>query len=176
MECKVFYPGPWGGHNWQAMAFNPNKNLVFIPSRELSFIYGRDENFETNTIQYVGGPENSKIQSFKFDKKQWNTGTAGLPGSQENNRMTSLDSVASAIELKNGKLIAWDPVQKKEIWSYDHETPWNSGVLSTDDLVFQGDPKGLFRAHDINTGSVIWDYDLKSGIIAPPIKTDPSNA
>ena len=166
---KEIFPGPWGGHNWQAMAFNPNKNLVFIPSRELSFIYGRDENFETNTIQYVEGPENTKIQTFKFDKKQWNTGTAGLPGSPENNRMTSLDSVASAIELKNGKLIAWDPVQKKEVWSYDHETPWNSGVLSTDDLVFQGDPKGLFRAHDINTGSVIWEYDLKSGIIAPPI-------
>ena len=65
---KEIFPGPWGGHNWQAMAFNPNKNLVFIPSRELSFIYGRDENFETNTIQYVEGPENTKIQTFQVQR------------------------------------------------------------------------------------------------------------
>ena len=33
-ENVEIYPGPFGGHNWQAMAYNPNSGLVYIPARE----------------------------------------------------------------------------------------------------------------------------------------------
>ncbi|MEK9613547.1 MAG: hypothetical protein VW080_06440, partial [Flavobacteriaceae bacterium] len=92
--------------------------------------------------------------------------TSGLPGSYLNDRQTINDST---VELKNGKLIAWDPLKKKEIWAYNHKTAWNSGVLSTKDMVFQGDAFGILRAHDVTNGNVIWEFDIKSGIIAPPI-------
>ena len=160
------YPSPWGGHNWQAMAFNTEKNLVFIPARELSMIYGKDDSFNLKQLNINSPEKNTKKVFYGFDKKQWNTGTANLPGSYSNDRETIMDST---VQLKNGKLIAWDPTQKKEIWSFNHKTPWNSGVLSTKDLVFQGDAFGVLRAHDAINGKVIWEFNLKSGIIAPPI-------
>jgi quinohemoprotein ethanol dehydrogenase len=159
------YPGPWGGHNWQAMAFNPQEKLVFIPARELSMVYGKDDFFNLKQFNTNSSSENKKI-TYSFDKKQWNTGTSGLPGSDLNDRETIMDST---VELKNGKLIAWDPLKKKEIWAYNHKTAWNSGVLSTKDMVFQGDAFGILRAHDVTNGNVIWEFDIKSGIIAPPI-------
>tara|TARA_A100001015_G_scaffold5313_1_gene6720 strand:- start:456 stop:2660 length:2205 start_codon:yes stop_codon:yes gene_type:complete len=160
------YPGPWGGHNWQAMAFNETKNLVFIPARELSMVYGKDDFFELMQSNKSLISEGKKSISYGFDKKQWNTGTSGLPGTFENERETIMDST---VKLKNGKLIAWDPIQQIEKWSYNHSTAWNSGVLSTKDMVFQADAFGNLRAHDVLNGNVLWEYDLKSGIIAPPI-------
>ena len=41
-----------------------------------------------------------------------------------------------------GALIAWDPINQKEAWSVKHATTWNAGVLTTDDLVFQGTAEG----------------------------------
>ena len=160
------YPGPWGGHNWQSMAYNSEKNLVYIPARELSMIYGKDDSFDFKQLSSNSPDQSKKKITYGFDKKQWNTGTADLPGSYSNNRETVMDST---VKLKNGKLIAWDPTEKKEIWSYNHKTPWNSGVLSTKDLVFQGDAFGVLRAHDAVDGKIMWEFNLKSGIIAPPI-------
>jgi hypothetical protein len=42
-----------------------------------------------------------------------------------------------------GRLIAWDPVQKKEAWHVDYKAPWNGGTLTTaGNLVFQGTADG----------------------------------
>ena len=36
-------------------------------------------------------------------------------------------------------------------------------------MVFQGDAFGVLRAHDAVDGKIMWEFNLKSGIIAPPI-------
>ncbi len=67
-----------------------------------------------------------------------------------------------------GKLIAWDPVLQKEVWNIRQPSTWNGGVLSTRDLVFQGDAEGVFKAFDAVSGEELWSYPLGTGIMAAP--------
>jgi quinohemoprotein ethanol dehydrogenase len=60
-------------------------------------------------------------------------------------------------------------VAGKEVWRSPGASIWDAGVLTTTDLVFQGNAQGLFRAYDAKTGKQLWEVDLKSGIIAPPV-------
>ncbi len=139
---KLVAPSPIGGHNWQAMAYNPVTKLVYIPSREWAYPHGNDPNF-------------------KYDPKTWNTGSAPNP----NNKMLD-DPKAHKVE---GRLIAWDPALGKEVWRSPGASVWDAGVLTTSDLVFQGNAQGKFSAYDAKTGQKLWETDLKSGIIAPPV-------
>jgi len=139
---EQLYPGPIGGHNWQPMAFNPKMNLVYIPVREASMTYGNKKNFV-------------------YDKDHWSLGVGNNPDNPTNKDQKFAKSF--------GKLVAWDPVQNKEVWSKIEKTTWNSGVLTTSDLVFQGNAEGDFNALDAKTGQVLWTKNLGTGIIAPPI-------
>jgi quinohemoprotein ethanol dehydrogenase len=139
---EQIYPSPFGGHNWQPMSYNPKTNLVYIPAREQSWNYGNQQNFV-------------------YDKDHWSLGTGSNPANPTHKDPKFAKSF--------GKLIAWDPVQNKEVWSKIEKTTWNSGVLSTSDLVFQGNAEGDFNALDAKTGQVLWTKNLGTGIIAPPI-------
>jgi quinohemoprotein ethanol dehydrogenase len=35
----LIFPSPYGGHNWQPMAFSPKTGLVYIPARELGWVW-----------------------------------------------------------------------------------------------------------------------------------------
>jgi len=39
-------PGPYGGHNWHPMSYNPGTGLVYIPAQENWFGYGQPASFE----------------------------------------------------------------------------------------------------------------------------------
>ena len=143
---EQIYPSPYGAHNWQPMAFNPKTKLVYIPAREQSMMYGNE-------------------QDFVYDKDYWSLGIGiGVGGNPAN--PTNMDP---KFPKSFGKLIAWDPVQNKEVWSKVEKTVWNSGVLTTSDLVFQGNAEGDFNALDARTGQVLWTKNLGTGIVAPPI-------
>ena len=143
---EQIYPSPYGAHNWQPMAFNPKTKLVYIPAREQSMMYGNE-------------------QDFVYDKDYWSLGIGiGVGGNPAN--PTNMDP---KFPKSFGKLIAWDPVQNKEVWSKIEKTTWNSGVLTTSDLVFQGNAEGDFNALDARTGQVLWTKNLGTGIVAPPI-------
>jgi quinohemoprotein ethanol dehydrogenase len=139
---KLVAPSPIGGHNWQAMAYNPVTKLVYIPSREWAYPHGNQADF-------------------KYDPNTWNTGSAPNP----NNKMLD-DPKAHKVE---GRLIAWDPSTGKEVWRSPGASVWDAGVLTTTDLVFQGNAQGKFSAYEAKTGKKLWETDLKSGIIAPPV-------
>src|SRR5690606_17583453 len=137
-------PAAGGGHNWQPMAFNPKTGLVYIPAREEGMFYGQPKNWE-----------------YHNDSRTWNTATG-----YDSDNKTHVDSLAGR---NFGKLIAWDPIEQKEEWSVWQKSSWNAGVLTTDDLVFQGNAEGEFSAYDALTGDKLWSYPLQTGIIAPPI-------
>jgi PQQ-dependent dehydrogenase (methanol/ethanol family) len=72
------------------------------------------------------------------------------------------------VEAKS-RLIAWDPVGRKERWHVDGHPAMNGGVLTTSGgLVFQGTAGGKFNAYDARTGKPLWSFDTHSIIEAGP--------
>jgi len=68
-----------------------------------------------------------------------------------------------------GRLIAWDPVQQKEVWRVEHVSPWNGGTLATaGNLVFQGTADGRFVAYHAKTGEKLWETATGTGVVAGP--------
>ena len=143
----VALPSGHGAHNWQPMAFSPKTNLVYIPAQEVPMAYQSDAPF----VGREGG---------------WNLGVNLAINTLPDDK-AGLKAVRAILK---GYLIAWDPIQQKEIWRVDHGGPWNGGVLATaGDLVFQGNAKGEFNAFAAASGKKLWSFDSKIGIVAPPI-------
>jgi quinohemoprotein ethanol dehydrogenase len=141
---SVIAPHPIGGHNWHPMAYNKTTGLVYIPAQESSNMYGQQKDWE-----------------FVDDARTWNTATSYNPENPVHS-----DSLANQW---NGKLIAWDPVNQKEVWSVNQKSFWNAGILTTEELVFQGAGEGDFVIYDAKNGEKLWHFPLQTGIVAPPI-------
>ena len=135
-------PGPWGGHSWHAMSFNPNTGLAYIPAIHQGFIY-TDEGIE--------------IATWQSEAFEGGTGVnLGAPGEEPRNYPASL--------------MAWDPVAQKEAWSVPQDITPNAGTLTTaGNLLFQGRADGMFLAYDARTGEELWKFNTGLGIAAPPI-------
>ena len=155
-EVQMTKPAPFGGHNWQPMSYSQETGLVYIPAMENVAPYSHPEKFVYNKGNH------------------WNLGlNDGMGEKGLEDPRDSVDSklvMAVMTHLLRGKLIAWDPIEQKEVWRVDHDTMWNGGVLSTkSNLVFQGTGSGKFVAYSAITGEELWSSDAKNGIIAPPI-------
>ena len=69
-----------------------------------------------------------------------------------------------------GELFAWDPVNRRKVWSLRERFPVGSGALATaGDLVFYGTMDRWFKALDARTGKVLWRFRTGSGIVGQPI-------
>lgn len=143
----LIMPSPFGGHNWHPMAYNPTTRLVYLPTQDVPFVHADDPNFQ-------------------FSESSWNTGTdfefAAAPDDPA--------ALAELMKMVRGQLIAWDPVEQREVWRYQHAGPWNGGVLATaGDLIFQGSLIGEFAAYDASSGERVWQFPAQTGIAAAPI-------
>jgi len=140
-------PGPLGAHNWHPMSYSKDTGLVYIPAQEAPWVYGDADGYE-------------------YKEGVWNTGTdftlAMLPSDK-----ATFKALKSMLK---GRLLAWDPVAQEEVWSFEHNGPWNGGILSTGgNLVFQGTNDAHFAAYDAKTGEQKWKYFTQTGIGAAPI-------
>lgn len=141
-DVEIF-PSVFGGHNWQPMAYNPQTRLVYIPAQETSMIFTHDPDWK-----FVEAPGKQNVGII------W-----GGKGPKDKVLRDSLAPDPNPV----GRLIAWDPVNQKEVW-------WNGGVLTTDGgLVFQGGGDGHFVAYDAENGDKLWEIDLGTGIMAAPM-------
>jgi hypothetical protein len=69
-----------------------------------------------------------------------------------------------------GYLLAWDPVNQKEVWRVNYLGPWNSGVLTTaGNLVVQGNAAGDFAAYRADNGQKLWSMSAQTPVIAAPV-------
>jgi PQQ-dependent dehydrogenase (methanol/ethanol family) len=69
-----------------------------------------------------------------------------------------------------GELTAWDPVERKEVWTIKERFPvWSGTVVTAGDVVFYGTMDGWFKALDARTGAELWRFKTGSGIIGQPI-------
>lgn len=135
-------PGANGAHSWQAMSYNPNTGLAYIPALHEGFIY-TDESIDLETwksVEFVGG-----------------TGVRLHPPQEQPRKYPA-------------SLIAWDPVNQEEVWTVPQDDFWNGGTLTTaGNLVFQGRTDGVLVAYHAETGDIVWEFDAGLGISAPPI-------
>jgi quinohemoprotein ethanol dehydrogenase len=142
-EGKLVYPGPFGGHNWHPMSFNPDTGLVYIPTQDMASYFEID-------------------RAWRFRPGALNTGL-------------STDFFARSVDPDAGitvvgSLLAWDPVEGREVWRVEHGGAWNGGTLTTaGNLVFQGTADGRFVAYRADDGTRLWEIPAGTGVMAAPI-------
>jgi quinohemoprotein ethanol dehydrogenase len=138
-------PGALGMHNWHPMAYNPESGFVYIP-------------VQISTAVYAGPKE------FKLNLRGTNTGTdftagaalANQPGAPPRGNIESY-------------ILAWDPINAKEVWRVKNEIYGSSGILATSgNLIFSGNHKGEFNAYNATTGAKLWTATTQARIVAAP--------
>jgi quinohemoprotein ethanol dehydrogenase len=91
-----------------------------------------------------------------------------LPGTW-NRGVTSSHGIPTGV-LPSGHLLAWDPVEQREIWRVPYDDMANGGTLSTaGNLVFQGTADGRFLAYRADDGETLWETRTGSAILAAPV-------
>jgi len=69
-----------------------------------------------------------------------------------------------------GYLLAWDPLNQKEVWRANYLGPWNGGVLTTaGNLVIQGNAAGYLSAYRADTGEKLWSMSAQTAVMAAPV-------
>jgi len=96
--------------------------------------------------------------AFEYRPGQFNTGT-------------DMNVFALSVrETVSGHLLAWDPVEQREVWRHQYALPWNGGTLTTaGNLVFQGTADGRLVAYRASDGEQLWEAHAGTGVIAAPI-------
>jgi quinohemoprotein ethanol dehydrogenase len=141
-EPKFIKPSPYGVHSWPPMSFHPGTGLVYLPVRDMGSVFGANADWE-------------------FQPGYWNTGLDTVAFS------TSAVDVDLSIEAF---LLAWDPVQRREVWRVPHVTAFNGGTLSTaGNLVFEGSADGRFVAYRATDGKKLWESPVGTGVMAGPV-------
>ncbi len=146
-QVAAVAPAWTGGHNWHPMSYSTSTGLVYLPAQETAFPYLGDDKQTYSSIATNLGVDVS---------------AASFPDNQI--------MIALAQQSTTGMLLAWDPIQQKEVWRAQHRGAWNGGVLATaGGLVFQGSAAGFFNAYDADTGAELWQVSAQTGIVAAPI-------
>ena len=141
-------PAPLGAHNWHPMAYSPDTGLIYIPAQDIPFVYGTDENFS-------------------FRPGLWNIGVDPLYASFAEQ---TPEVQAELVKSIKGQIIAWNPVERREVWRVQHGLLWNGGMLATaGNLVFQGNSVGDFAAYTADSGEKLWSTPAQTGIVASPV-------
>ena len=146
-DAPPVVPGPAGAHSWHPMSYSPLTGLVYIPVNEVGFNFKSADDFEFRR----------QAPNYGIDMR-----AAGMPQDPKIKRAI-LDTIG-------GKLVAWDPIQQKQVWAVNRPGPWNGGTLSTaGNLVFEGTAGGRFEAYRADTGAKLWSFDAQTGVIAGPV-------
>jgi alcohol dehydrogenase (cytochrome c) len=135
-----FCPGSHGGKNWPPAAFSPVTRMIYIPANNglCSSNMGVD-------VKYTPG------RAF-----------VGIGGSQP--------FVAPGVD-HIGEVQAWNVDTGKKVWTHawDRSPDWGSMLVTAGGVVFTGGTSDR-RVHalDATTGTLLWEYPVSSGILAPP--------
>ncbi len=148
-------PSSHGGHNWMPMAYNPKAGLVYIPGVKQAGPYSNlavsDYDANDNVMSSWDGVASMAVR-FYLDAVYDSNPAAPQPGTA------------------GGELIAYDPVKQERAWSIPMPSLYNGGVLATaSDLILQGNAQGEFVIRDAYTGESLWQFDVRSGVLAPPV-------
>jgi quinohemoprotein ethanol dehydrogenase len=145
--AKLVVPSFLGAHNWQPMSFHPGTGLVYLPAQETAA-----------QLEAQAEP------LFLPTKRVVNIGL-NVPSLPEDPKV-----VQQISDTWKGRLIAWDPVQQKAVWTREYGPAWNGGTLATaGNLVFQGTADGRAVAYAADDGRKLWEMPVNSGAMAGPV-------
>jgi alcohol dehydrogenase (cytochrome c) len=134
-------PSHYGGKNWEPGAYNPELNLLYIPSIEGC---NTVETVEQKDFVDQGGP---------IKPRERFAGGAGKP-----------------TERLYGSIKALDPTTGETKVRLKLEYPNYSGALATaGNLVFLGHYDGSFSAYDAKSLQELWSFNMGTGINAPAV-------
>ena len=140
-------PSWMGGHNWHPMAFNPNNNVIYIPTQTSAFPYlAEDEQTPSKLAVNLG-----------VDTK-----AANLPDDPK--------VIQAVKDATSGALLARDLRTGKDLWKVGYPGVWNGGVLATaGEIIFQGSATGYVNAYRADNGERLWRFNAQTGVVAPPV-------
>jgi alcohol dehydrogenase (cytochrome c) len=136
-----FCPNAHGGKNWPPIAFSPQTRLVYVPAN----------NNVCGTL--TGVP-------ITYERgKSFAGALSGAP------------FAAPGARHVGGEVQAWNVDTGQRAWLHEYQkTPnWGSMLATAGGLVFTGgtvDRK--IHAFDAATGKLLWEFETRSGIVAPP--------
>jgi quinohemoprotein ethanol dehydrogenase len=141
-------PGPAGAHAWQPMAFSHQTRYVYIPATDHWSVWSSPETYTPT-------------------RGRSNAGTGG-PAATQRFYAENPDAPRGFIS----RLMAFDPVTGKEVWSTPTFPAGTGGIQLTGGalataggLVFHGNlPNREFAAYRATDGERLWRYDIKAGV------------
>ena len=138
-DFTLLKPGPFGGHNWHPMSFNPQTGLVYVPAQEINAVYERDPGWEPR-------------------KNAWNTGSdPGLNRALNRDRSRGVLVAWNPVTRRAQWQVAYDAA-----WN-------GGTLATAGNLVFQGTADGRFVAYRATDGEKLWEAPAGTGIVAAPI-------
>ncbi len=149
-QAFILAPSAQGAHAWHPWSYSPDTGLVYLPFVDSSMVMASPPSFTPNFTgpnTGIGGPVPADI---------WET----QPG------------VENLSRGPQARLIAWDPVARREVWRSEVKGGVGSGAAATaGGLVFSGSPNldGWLAAHDAETGEELWRTDTHAGVVAAPM-------
>jgi quinohemoprotein ethanol dehydrogenase len=142
----IVSPADYGAHNWNPTSFSPTTGLLYLAVTD------------GGVLLHVVDP--------KFALNP-NDRTMGIDPRYTGPLRAKRDSMAP---LAKGRLVAWNPVAKREAWRVEHPNLRSGGTLSTaGNLVFQGRGDGIFAAYRATDGTRLWQFDAQVAIAAAPM-------
>ncbi len=137
-------PGPFGAHNWNPMSFSPEKGWCISRPRRM-----------TSGFVALNGDDN-------------------LMGQKWNVSMTAGGALYQRVHQQprnEGFVLAWNPVQGKEMWRIPVGNVRSGGTLVTaGGLLFTGNPLAKeFGAYSATDGKPLWHTSAQTGVVAGAI-------
>ena len=144
-QVFIVQPGGQGAHSWHPFSFNPVTGLVYFSAIETSTPFKGAASFVAHPMASNTGLEFPQPPTIYEDLK------------------------SKAPRKAESRLVAWDPVQQREVWRTGVLGTIGGGTLSTaGGLVFQGTNVGRFVAYDAKDGRELWSIDAQTGVVAAP--------
>jgi quinohemoprotein ethanol dehydrogenase len=128
-------PSAGGAHSWHPMAFNPGTGLMYIPTNYGSF----------PLVAEAGAKMGNQLLSINVAKRP--------------------EAPAPRLEGAGNYLLAWDPVNMKEVWKQPQGSARAGAMTTAGNLVFQGAGQRNFSAFRADTGERVWTTDTQAGIV-----------
>jgi alcohol dehydrogenase (cytochrome c) len=137
----TYCPSLHGGKNWPPAAYSPDTGLIYIPAND-------------NLCTTMAGDETEYVPGRGF------TGITGIE--------SSMREGAEHV----GELQAWNLDTGELVWTYEYGgmANWGPVLATAGGLLFSGGTADrYFRAFDAETGELLWQQRLNSGVLGVPV-------